>query len=231
MVTQVKNNIYQITRGANIFILKTAADEVTVIDTGLPGGTRGILKAVRELGMQPSNVRHILITHADLDHVGSLAGLAKKTGARVYAGADTKQHVEQRTMPPHMPGLLATIIKPVQKLVQGKVTVDHVVNDGDILSIGGGIRAMHTPGHTPDNFSYYWPAEGALFAPDLLNTLGGTLGLTQARITWDMDTAKASTRKVLALEPTVICVGHGDAVKAPDPQIDALKDKVNAAGE
>ncbi|MDX1994531.1 MAG: MBL fold metallo-hydrolase [bacterium] len=213
--TQITPNVYQITRGANIFLLKTGAGELTIIDAGIPGAAKRVLEAAAALGYSHNQIRHLLLTHGDLDHIGSVAGLAKATGATVYAGTETKTYVEQVKSPDHMPAPIATITNLMLPLMQKKASVQKVIQDGDTLPIGGGIQAIHTPGHTSDNFSFYWPQERVLFAPDLLNTQRGPLGMTPKLITWNMDAAISSARKVLALNPEVICVGHGAAARAP----------------
>src|SRR4051812_38369920 len=60
-------------------------DTVTIVDTGIPDSEDAILDAVVELGRSESDVADIVITHADGDHVGSLAALVERTGATVWA--------------------------------------------------------------------------------------------------------------------------------------------------
>lgn len=218
---QITTGVYQVTRGGvNAFILETRPDELTIIDTGFPGTTNTILSAVAGMGKMPQHIQHILITHADIDHVGSLGGLVAATGATVYSSELSKPHIEKRTTPPHIPAAFRLLAAPVQKLLQKAASVDTTLRDGQLLDItDGGIEVIAIAGHTPDNYGYYWRKMGILFAPDLLNTQGGTLGLTPPAITWDMAQARESARKVLELAPKIICVGHGNAVnlvQSPD---------------
>jgi len=111
--------------------------------------------------------------------------------------------------------------------VQKPATVGHTFNDGDVLAIGGGIRTIHAPGHTPDNFVFYWERESVLFGADLFFRFGKALALSPAPMSWSKAATLESARQVLALEPAIICPGHGDAVRAPSPEIDALREKVN----
>lgn len=222
---QITENLWSITRGANIFILRAQDGQLAIIDAGIPGALKPLKAALAALNFQTTRVTHILITHADFDHVGSLHGIAKATGARVYAGSLSKSYIESATSPPHIPALMALIARPIQLFSQRKVAVDQVVQDGDLIDFDGGIQAISAPGHTEDNFCYYWKRAGVLFAPDLLNRFGDNIALTPARITWDMEQAKASTQKVLAFEPQIICVGHGphlNVAEAPN-QLDQLR--------
>ena len=109
------------------------------------------------------------------------------------------------------------------------VTVHHRVSDAETLPIAGGIQVIATPGHTPDHVCYFWERERVLFAGDLLNNRSG-LSLTPDRITWNMATAHASARRVLQLDPAVICTGHGEVWRAAhDP--DRVKNLLASLGE
>ncbi len=67
---------------ANPYIL-VDADGLTIIDTGLPRSEKKILNYVAGLGKSARDIKRIILTHSDLDHVGSLAALQKATGARI----------------------------------------------------------------------------------------------------------------------------------------------------
>ena len=59
--------------GANVYLL--VDDDLTLVDTGLPGRADLILEQIEELGYSPSDVKRIIITHHHADHTGSLAAL------------------------------------------------------------------------------------------------------------------------------------------------------------
>ena len=207
MLLEIVPGLYKLQRAANIYVLDN--DEITVIDTGMPGATRAILKAVAELGREPQDVRHILITHADFDHIGSVAGLVEATGAAVYASEAAAHYMSSPEAPPHgsLP-LIEPMMRAGFKLMIKPFAPDFTVKDGDMLDIAGGIRVIATPGHTPDNISFYWERRRVLFCADLIMNMD-RLVLTPKRISHNLEAAKRSARKVLALDPAVIAVGHG----------------------
>ena len=206
---------------------------MTVIDAGLAHNAGGILDLVRRIGWGPRDVAHILVTHADIDHIGGLKALHAATGAAIVAGVDSVPYIERRRNPPHVKPPLNALAAARTWLRRGTAPVSRAVSDGDVLDIAGGIRVLATPGHTPEHVSYYWERERVLFAGDLLNTLGGTLRLTQPRITWDMAAAQASVRKVAALHPAVIVCGHGAVWRADeDPgRLEALARSAGAGDQ
>lgn len=210
--------LYQVGTAVNVFLLETDPGELTVLDTGMPGNTNAILRAAAELGYQPKDIKHILVSHADIDHVGSLAGLQRKTGAQIYAGKESAKYLQERKSPPHKPAT-DWLMGAMQGLMVERVSVDHLLEDGDVLPMGGGIEAIYAPGHTPDNFCYYWQREHILFSPDLFFAATGTLGLTPPMITWNMERARESAQRVMVRTPQIICVGHGpsfDLAVTPD---------------
>lgn len=200
---------YVVTRmSTNCFLIESAPDELTVIDTGAPGTSNAILSAAKALNYAPNQIKNILITHADIDHIGSLASLAKATGARIYAGKESVQYIEEAKTPPHVPAIMSAFAGLLQK----KAKVDVVFDDNETLDIAGGILAIHVPGHTPENYNFYWRKEGVLFGADLFFGLSKDLSLSPKMITWSVDELHKSATKALALAPKYICPGHGDSV-------------------
>src|SRR5512147_288388 len=69
---------------ANTYIVADT-DGLTIIDAGLPRSEKKILAYIASLGKSARDVKRIIITHSDFDHVGALPALQKATGARTYA--------------------------------------------------------------------------------------------------------------------------------------------------
>ena len=220
--SEIIPGLHQLTRtGVNIFILETRPDELTLVDAGFPGSAGAIVQAISNIGKTPQHLKQILITHADLDHVGSLSGLVQASGATVYASEESTPYIHRREAPPHLPAFATFLSNPVQKLIMGTAQVNAHFSDHTVLDITDeGIEALHTPGHTPDNYSFFWRARRVLFAPDLLFTQGDTLAPSPAIISWNTQAVYRSIEKVLQLEPEIICVGHGQAVNlVQQPQL------------
>src|ERR1700722_20455718 len=83
-VAKIADGLFVIPVGpVNTFLLDSP-DGCALIDTGVSGSAAAILRALHALGKQPTDVRHILLTHAHPDHIGSLAALKKVTAAEAY---------------------------------------------------------------------------------------------------------------------------------------------------
>jgi glyoxylase-like metal-dependent hydrolase (beta-lactamase superfamily II) len=192
-------------RAVNVYLLEHDSG-LTVIDAGLPGSLKRILATIQQIGHQPNDVKQILVTHTDIDHVGGLGALVKATGAEVVASAEAVPFLRKHTSPPHVNLPTVLPIKLIDKFIRQAVNVDQVVKDGDVLV--GGIQVIITPGHTADHVSYFWEPGRVLFAGDLFFNRG-KMSLTPKRITYSQTAASESAQKVLVLRPTVICPGHG----------------------
>jgi glyoxylase-like metal-dependent hydrolase (beta-lactamase superfamily II) len=207
--------LYGLVGGAvNVYVLDGGDAGLIVFDAGLPRGQNAILDLVRRLGRVPQDVKHILITHGDIDHIGGLKGLHAATGAPITASAASREYIEQPRNPPHVPLPMTVLAGLLAHTVRGTAPVAKEVRDGDVLDLAGGLRVIATPGHTADHISYFWERERVLIAGDALNTLGEGLRSTQPRITWNMQAAYQSIERLLALEPAVICCGHGQVWRA-----------------
>ena len=81
---QLANGVFKVdgVRVANVYLMVTQ-DGLLLVDTGLPGSAKRILGFIEGLGRQPRDLRDIVLTHCDIDHVGSVAELKARTGARV----------------------------------------------------------------------------------------------------------------------------------------------------
>ena len=62
-------------------------DRVVVVDAGVPGSAKRVLRALRRRGFSPTDVALIVLTHAHADHAGAAAELRARTGAAIVAGA------------------------------------------------------------------------------------------------------------------------------------------------
>lgn len=192
------------------------ADGLTLIDTGLPGSEKKILDYIAARGHRPEDLRRIILTHADGDHIGALAALKRLTGARTYASAIEAEAVargrsSRQTRPRQfLRRLLLGIVRGLFK--PRAVQVDEIISEGQTLPALGGLRVLETPGHTPGHISLFSPSTGVLFTGDSIIARDGGLQGSLPAYTWDAEQAAASVRKQAQLGAQVVCPGHGPVV-------------------
>ena len=198
-------------------------DGLTLVDTGLAGNEKRILKYMAGLGHSPDALKRIVITHSDGDHVGALAALKAATGARVYASAVEAEAIAAGRMsrPLKVGGLLKLLMSVTRPWFQADpAQVDECVTDGQVLPALGGLRVVDTPGHTPGHVSYFAPSASILFVGDSLVSTGGRLRSSRGMNTWDEARALESVRKQAALGARIVCPAHGPVVRdAQFPQV------------
>lgn len=201
--------------GVNTFLLE-GPDGCVLIDAGFPDKAGKILEALRGLGKQPEDVRHIVVTHGHPDHIGSLAALQKATGAETWmhpldAGIARNGGGFRPLRPaPGLRNLLMVklLVHPAKRVEPARV--DHEIADGAVLPIAGGLRVVHVPGHCAGQVALLWPQHGGvLFAADACMHL--------LRLDWtiayeDLAEGGRSLRKLGGLEFEVACFGHGGAI-------------------
>jgi len=142
--------------GVNVYLLESL-NGLVLIDTGSPGNADVILQAVHELGKQPSDIHHILLTHLHPDHTGSLATLKRATGAQSYAhpldasiirqggDLDPQSGTPRTFLPaPGMETMFHHYISPVFG-VEG-AAIDHEINEGDALAFLADVDIIFAPG-------------------------------------------------------------------------------------
>lgn len=215
----VTKNVYQSSGmrgtglvGANIFLL--IDNGVTLVDTGLRGRSARILKEVEQLGYKPSDIAHIILTHHHSDHIGSLAELKNATGAKVMAHPADAPYIDG-TLPqpgPARPKWLGKMLSPFGSVWSTIPTeVDKLLDDGDELPILGGIRILHTPGHTPGSICLFIPQEKLVIVGDLL-AHRFRLNLPSRLFTVDTEQEVKSIKKLAGIDFSLIAFGHGKPI-------------------
>ncbi len=191
-------------------------DGITLVDTGIPGSRRKILDYLAGRGHPPADLKRILITHADFDHVGSLATLKDATGARIHASRIEAEAIATgRASRPLKPrNLFYKIMFSISGLFfrARPARVDEILSDGQALPVLGGLQVLETAGHTPGHISFYSASTGILFVGDSLVSesygLRGSTGMN----TWDQAKADEAVRRQAALGARIVCPGHGPVV-------------------
>ena len=211
---EIVAGVYGIAVGPIVNAFVVVDEGVTLIDTGTAKGAGQIEAALRELGR--TRIDNIALTHHHPDHRGGASVFA--TGANVYVHSLDADVVRgDREQPgPSVGGiqrLLITALGPVLNTVAGRpkpVAVHAELSDGDDLP--GGLKAIHTPGHTAGHVSFLDQAKRLLFVGDAAQHRSG-LALPPPFFTEDMSQAKATLQKIAALDFDVAVFGHGRVLK------------------
>src|SRR5215218_822858 len=167
-----------------------------------------------DAGIGVRDLRRIIFTHQDLDHIGSGAALVRESGARVLAHPADAPHIEGKQRPlkftPEMLERRPQMREVLERLEP--VGVDEHFEDGERLDLAGGTRVIFTPGHTPGHTSLYLERSKVLIAGDALRAERGSLNGPNPSMTLEMRTALQSMRRLADLDIDTIVCYHGGVV-------------------
>ena len=192
--------------GAKVLLLEE--ERLTLIDAGGPGSAGRVLGYVVALGREPEEVDRIVLTHAHIDHAGSLAELQRATGAEVWVHEREADWVAGEAEPPPLvPNpLVDSVLRPVVRSRPTPVT--RRLRDGDWLPLLGGARVVHVPGHSPGSIALHVPSRRTLIVGDALQVRWGRLTLPSRLFTADMAAARRSIARLAQLDVDVLVFSH-----------------------
>lgn len=210
--------MYELQLGKVNAFLVEEDEKLTLIDTGVPDSTGQIIEMIREIGRQPEELKHILLTHSHPDHAGSVAQLKVITGAKVYMHPAEKLNVEKGFVPkPAEPYFTSFVNKLMYNLFVKNASgyiqstkVDVLLQDGDWLPIAGGLHVIHIPGHSAGQVAFFLPGrKNVLFAADAADNL---FGLSYNCFYENFTEAGHSLEKLSTFDFDIACFGHGKSI-------------------
>ena len=126
---------YLIDTGAGLILIDTTIFETVYL----------VLEAIYDLGYQPRDIRHILLTHCHVDHSGGVNQIRAISGATVWQSKEDTEFMRRRAN---------LELGDDFKIVD--YTVDQFYDDHEPIRLGNvEIRTLLTPGHTPGTTSFF----------------------------------------------------------------------------
>ncbi|MCW1885817.1 MBL fold metallo-hydrolase [Luteolibacter flavescens] len=182
-----------------------------LLDAGFVGGVGFLRRALVRRGWENEPIRGILLTHGHLDHTLNVARLAREHGAWIAAPrADAERYLGRGSSRGwgRIGGMLEAIGRPV--LGFRPFVPDRLIDDGDEIETGCGLRAVSLPGHTEGHTGYYCEALRLLFCGDLFASFGRWSHFPPAILNADPGKMAASVRKALSLDLAGVLPNHAD---------------------
>ncbi len=205
MVTQLADDVWWLDLGSVNCYLADDGGDLTLVDAGTPFDSGDIMRGVREAGYSINDVDRVLITHYDLDHVGSLARLpfdapihVGEADAPLLSGADAPDWHNHK-------GAFQLATRPLLTSPDEEVIA---VEDGDEI---GSFTAYATPGHSPGHMAYVSESLDVAFLGDLVFEDHGKLTASAWAMSYDTEAVRDSIVSLESRTPDfeVAAMGHG----------------------
>lgn len=189
----IAEHLYVVNTDTVDFFVYRTGENIICFDTGYR--TLLIKEELKSLQIDPNQVTHVFLTHADIDHVG---------GLRVFKNAEIYLSVNEEQMIKGLRSVRSAVRSPRIRRSY------HLLRDDDIVTVGASfVKAIETPGHTPGSMAY--------LLDDTYLFLGDTCKLREGQAyagkhyTMDYETQKESIRKLAKLHnvPYVITAHSG----------------------
>ena len=188
----------------NVYAFLIDEPQLTLIDAGLIGSGGRVQRYLHRIGRTTDDLARIICTHAHPDHIG---------GVRELAG---EREVEVLMHPADLEGLSVTLRDAVANRNRGQLIAYFTrhpgeatpINDGQVLPILGGLRVVHTPGHTPGSVCLYAERQKLLFVGDVLQVIRGKVTYASSVFSEDLALARSSVARLTELDVETIVFSH-----------------------
>jgi glyoxylase-like metal-dependent hydrolase (beta-lactamase superfamily II) len=205
-------------RFANSYLV--IGDKTIIVDTGDPGFSRGILKALQRNGISKKDVSMIFITHGHIDHYGSVYVLKQHIDAPVAIQQIDEPYLLKGVQAPLYPtNRVASFIKAVGQDMQVKkrynLQADIVFDEElDLAEYGVNGLLLATPGHTLGSASLFLP-DGQAVTGDLVIRRNLFWGPPEkCPFLHDPEKFQTSLEKLISRGVKVLHPGHGGPIPA-----------------
>lgn len=171
--------------------------DLVLIDSGAGASASQLVRNIEMLGLHPSSVSHLILTHCHIDHVGAAPFFRDKYGATLIIHELDARALETGDSIRTAANWYGTSFPPTKMDITLK-------KKHEILKFGHEeLHCLHTPGHTPGSISVYLDRAGkrVLFGQDIHGPFNKAFGS-------DIKDWKQSMRELLALDADILCEGH-----------------------
>ena len=197
-------------------------EQKAIVETGTSNDVAAILAAVKEFGLTPRDIDHVIVSHVHLDHAGGAGFLFREMpNATVYVHERGHKHLVD---PSKLVASAGAALGPMATEfgTMAPIPLDRLqaVRDGDPLDLGGRVlRFFDSPGHAPHELTildeknrcvYTGDATGLYFPGDEI------LIPIMPAPSFDLDQNLAVFRRLIALRPRALLFSHYGPHERPE---------------
>lgn len=199
----------------NTFVFNEPDGSITLVDCGLKMAPGPIVRGLSIIGKHPNDVGRIVLTHAHDDHLGGAAEMITAAGLKGAAmHAADAAFVRAGALPPRDRSTTAgRIFARMPDRHYAPFEVTEVLTDGQLIDVAGGLRVIHTPGHTPGHISLLHESTGVLITGDSIFNIGSRLTWALSAFCTSYDQSKATAALFGDLDFDIAAFTHGPEIR------------------
>lgn len=199
---EISDNVFLLDSSKGSYAYVIRGKEIVLIDTGLSFKGKSIMKELKSIGIELKHIKHILLTHHDIDHIGNAFMLQQLTGAEIWASKEDIPYIygdiDRHGFKKYIKYIFSVKMpRNIKAYIPGQS-----INDIEIIP---------TPGHTPGHVCLLY--KDVLFAGDLLENKNGKLRPYPAAWNWNQSAMMESIKKIADIPYKWLCPAHGMPVE------------------
>jgi glyoxylase-like metal-dependent hydrolase (beta-lactamase superfamily II) len=188
--------------------------ELSLIDCGYAGSSPRIAREIRAHGRDPDELARVIVTHGHPDHAGSARELAS-AGVTILIhpadGANLRITWRDVVAQPTRGRVFSAMTPPLPSF--------QPIEHGDVLPLLGGLRVIHTPGHTPGSVCLYGARDRVLFVGDTLQRRFGRVSFASGLYSDDQPAARRGVKRLAELDVETIVFSHFRTLEEGAPEV------------
>ena len=198
------------TKGSYAYAV-TCDEGVTLIDTSLPGRGSAIVTELKTYGINLPDIKRILLTHHDIDHIGNAAYFQKNCDCEIFISRIDYDYALGHKKRHGIKKILGAIMKADIPKSLKQINTDKI----------GSISVIPTPGHTPGHTCFQY--DDVMFAGDLISSKNGKTIMPPSLMNWNKEKLIDSLQKLSVQGVGYLCPAHGEPIEVNNDWSDFIK--------
>jgi glyoxylase-like metal-dependent hydrolase (beta-lactamase superfamily II) len=158
------------------------------------------MNELKTYGISPEQVKRIILTHGDVDHIGNVNKIREATKCEVCADSLEIPYLEKQKKYNRIKGFLKALLH-IGKVLNVKPFVDNKI---------GNIEIIKTPGHTPGHVCFKFGK--IVFLGDLVGEKNEQLFTLKEKMTFDKTQLLDSIKNMNFSDVDLLCPAHGNII-------------------
>jgi glyoxylase-like metal-dependent hydrolase (beta-lactamase superfamily II) len=200
----------------NSFVFVGDDGAITLVDCGTKRAPKAITRGLDAIGASLRDVTQIVLTHAHNDHAGGAASMvaAADTDGVLVHSADAEYIRAGEGSPRDTSLRLGAVFARLPGGGFAPTAVSEELSDGSIIDIAGGVRVLHTPGHSPGHISLLHEPTRVLITGDAIWNMRARMSWPVAAFCTSFKQTKQTAHVLGEVEYDIAAFTHGPEIRS-----------------